>query len=256
MIHATAIVARGARIHGDVIVGPYAVIGEDVEIGAGTRIEGHVVVKGPTKIGRDNHIFQFASIGDDPQDKKYGGERTELVIGDRNTIRECCTINRGTIQDRGVTRVGNDNWLMAYVHIAHDCQVGDHTIFANNASIAGHVIVGDWVMLGGFTTAHQFCRIGPHALTSMFSYVTKDIPAFVTAAGRPATPRGINAEGLKRRDYAAEQVRNIREAYRTLYRRGLKLEEALAELAERATTQPELQPLVASLRDSRRGLAR
>jgi len=256
VIHATAIVARGARIHGDVIVGPYAVIGEDVEIGAGTRIEGHVVVKGPTKIGRDNHIFQFASIGDDPQDKKYGGERTELVIGDRNTIRECCTINRGTIQDRGVTRVGNDNWLMAYVHIAHDCQVGDHTIFANNASIAGHVIVGDWVMLGGFTTAHQFCRIGPHALTSMFSYVTKDIPAFVTAAGRPATPRGINAEGLKRRDYAAEQVRNIREAYRTLYRRGLKLEEALAELAERATTQPELQPLVASLRDSRRGLAR
>jgi UDP-N-acetylglucosamine acyltransferase len=215
-----------------------------------------VVIKGPTKIGRDNHIFQFASIGDDPQDKKYGGERTELAIGDRNTIREYCTINRGTQQDQGVTHVGSDNWLMAYCHIAHDCVVGNHTIFANNASIAGHVHVGDWAMLGGFTTAHQFCRIGPHALTSMFTYVTKDVPAFVTAAGRPATPRGINAEGLKRRGFSAEQIRNVRDAYRILYRSGLKFEDALAALTERALEQAELEPLLRSLRDSSRGFVR
>jgi UDP-N-acetylglucosamine acyltransferase len=256
VIHATAIVAGDAKIEADVGVGPYSVIGPGVEIGGGTRLEGHVVIKGPTKIGRDNHIFQFASIGDDPQDKKYGGERTELVIGDRNTIREYCTINRGTQQDQGVTRVGNDNWLMAYCHIAHDCVVGNQTIFANNASIAGHVHVGDWAILGGFTTAHQFCRIGPHALTSMFTYVTKDVPAFVTAAGRPATPRGINAEGLKRRGFSAEQIRNVRDAYRILYRSGLKLEDALAALSERALEQTELEPLLQSLRDSSRGLVR
>jgi UDP-N-acetylglucosamine acyltransferase len=256
VIHATAIVAGDAKIEADVSVGPYSVIGPGVEIGGGTRLEGHVMIKGPTKIGRDNHIFQFASIGDDPQDKKYGGERTELVIGDRNTIREYCTINRGTQQDRGVTRVGNDNWLMAYCHIAHDCVVGDHTIFANNASIAGHVHVGDWAMLGGFTTAHQFCRIGPHALTSMFAYVAKDVPAFVTAAGRPATPRGINAEGLKRRGFSAEQIRNVRGAYRILYRSGLKFEDALAALTERALEQAELEPLLRSLRDSSRGFVR
>ncbi|HEX9876525.1 MAG TPA: acyl-ACP--UDP-N-acetylglucosamine O-acyltransferase [Gammaproteobacteria bacterium] len=256
MIHATAIVAGDAKIEADVSVGPYSVIGPGVEIGGGTRLEGHVVIKGPTKIGRDNHIFQFASIGDDPQDKKYGGERTELAIGDRNTIREYCTINRGTQQDQGVTHVGSDNWLMAYCHIAHDCVVGNHTIFANNASIAGHVHVGDWAMLGGFTTAHQFCRIGPHALTSMFTYVTKDVPAFVTAAGRPATPRGINAEGLKRRGFSAEQIRNVRDAYRILYRSGLKFEDALAALTERALEQAELEPLLRSLRDSSRGFVR
>lgn len=256
MIHATAIVHSGAKLDTSVSVGPYAVISAEVEIAAGTRIEGHAVIKGPTRIGRDNHIFQFASIGDDPQDKKYAGERTELVIGDRNTIRECCTINRGTAQDRGVTRLGNDNWLMAYTHIAHDCEVGDNTIFANNASIAGHVNVGDWAILGGFTTAHQFCQIGPHAMTSMFTYVTRDIPAFVTAAGRPAIPRGINAEGLKRRGFTAEQLRNIREGYRILYRRGLKLEEALASLEERVPTQPELLPFVQSVRASTRGLVR
>jgi UDP-N-acetylglucosamine acyltransferase len=256
VIHATAIVAGDAKIEADVSVGPYSVIGPGVEIGGGTRLEGHVVIKGPTKIGRDNHIFQFASIGDDPQDKKYGGERTELAIGDRNTIREYCTINRGTQQDQGVTHVGSDNWLMAYCHIAHDCVVGNHTIFANNASIAGHVHVGDWAMLGGFTTAHQFCRIGPHALTSMFTYVTKDVPAFVTAAGRPATPRGINAEGLKRRGFSAEQIRNVRDAYRILYRSGLKFEDALAALTERALEQAELEPLLRSLRDSSRGFVR
>lgn len=256
MIHPTAIVANGAEIDSSVDVGPYCVIGDGVAIGGGTRVEAHVVLKGPTKIGSDNRIFQFASIGDDPQDKKYAGERTELIIGDRNTIREYCTINRGTAQDRGVTRVGNDNWLMAYSHIAHDCEVGDNTIFANNASIAGHVTVGDWVILGGFTTAHQYCSIGRHAMTSMFTYVTKDVPAYVTVSGRPAIPRGINAAGLKRRGFDSGQIRNIREAYRVLYRRGLKLEEALAGLAASARSQPELEPFVQSVRDSARGLVR
>jgi UDP-N-acetylglucosamine acyltransferase len=256
VIHASAIVSGAARIAENVDIGPYSVIGADVEIGTGTKIESHVVIKGPTTIGQHNHIFQFASIGDDPQDRKYGGERTELVIGDRNTIRECCTINRGTQQDKGVTRLGNDNWLMAYCHVAHDCVVGDHTIFANNASIAGHVSVADWAVLGGFTTAHQYCRIGPHALTSMFSYVSKDVPAYITASGRPAAPRGINAEGLKRRGFSAEQVQNIREAYRVLYRRGMKLEEALAVLTASAQTQPELELLLKSLRSSARGLIR
>jgi len=256
VIHATAIVSSDAKIDSGVSIGAYCIIGADVEIASGTRVESHVVIKGPTKIGRDNHIFQFSSIGDDPQDKKYAGERTELVIGDRNTIRECCTINRGTVQDRGVTRVGNDNWIMAYVHIAHDCEVGNNTIFANNASIAGHVSVGDWVILGGFTTAHQFCSIGVHAMTSMFTYVTKDVPAYLTVAGRPAVPRGINSEGLKRRGFSSEQIRNIREGYRVLYRRGLMLEESLANLDERAGAEPELAPFIDSIRASSRGIVR
>jgi UDP-N-acetylglucosamine acyltransferase len=256
VIHKTAIVASDARIDTGVSIGPYAVIGSEVEIASGTVVEAHAVIKGPTTIGRDNHIFQFASIGDDPQDKKYDGERTSLVIGDRNTIREYCTINRGTVQDAGATRVGNDNWLMAYAHIAHDCVVGNETIFANNAQIAGHVHVGDSVILGGFTTAHQFCHIGAHALTSMFTYVTKDVPAYLTVAGRPATPRGINAEGLKRRGFDADQIRNIREAYRVLYRRGLRLEEALADLEARAASHIELEPFVASIRSSGRGIVR
>ena len=256
MIDSRAVVDPAARIDADVYVGPYAVIGPNVEIGRGSRIEPHAVIKGPTVIGVDNHIFQFASIGDDPQDKKYKGEPTRLVIGDRNTIRECCTINRGTVQDQGVTTVGNDNWIMAYAHMAHDCMVGNNTIFANNASIAGHVHVGDYAILGGFTAVHQFCHIGPHAMASMFSYITMDIPAFVTASGRPAEPRGINAEGLKRRNFTAPQVRNIREAYRTVYRLSLKLEEALAELDKRLPEQPELKPFVDSLRSGTRGLAR
>lgn len=256
MIHERAVVSPDARVHGEVTIGPYAIISADVEIGAGTRIEAHVVVKGPTVIGADNHIFQFASIGDDPQDKKYAGESTTLTIGDRNTIRECCTINRGTSQDRGDTSIGNDNWIMAYAHIAHDCVVGDNTIFANNASIAGHVRVGDWAILGGFTTSHQFCHIGPHALTSMFTYITRDIPAYVVVSGRPAVPRGVNAEGLKRRGFSAEQIRNIREAYRVLYRRGLKLEDAKQALAERAETQEELTLFLASLNGSSRGFVR
>jgi UDP-N-acetylglucosamine acyltransferase len=256
LIDSRAVVASGARIHEDVAVGPFAVIGEDVEIGRGSRIDSHAVIKGPTVIGAENHIYPFASIGDDPQDKKYKGERTRLVIGDRNSIRECCTINRGTAQDEGVTIVGNDNWIMAYAHIAHDCRVGDHTIFANNASIAGHVHVGNHTILGGFTAVHQFCRIGAHALTSMFSYVTKDIPAYVTVSGRPAEPRGVNAEGLKRRGFSAAQIRNVREAYRTVFRQALKLDEAIALLEELVPDQPEIEPFVASLRNGTRGLAR
>jgi UDP-N-acetylglucosamine acyltransferase len=256
LIDPRAVVDPTARIDADVHVGPYSIVGAGVEIGRGTRIEPHVVIKGRTRIGADNHIFQFASIGDDPQDKKYKGEPTELVIGDRNTIRECCTINRGTVQDRGVTTLGNDNWIMAYCHVAHDCVVGNNTIFANNASIAGHVHIGDYAILGGFTAIHQFCHVGAHALTSMFSYVTKDIPAYVTASGRPAEPRSINAEGLKRRGFTATQIRNIREAYRTLYRQTLKLDEALAELDRRLPEQPELGPFVDSLRGGSRGVAR
>lgn len=256
MIHERAVVSSDARVHERAAVGAYSIIGPEVEIGAGTRIEAHAVVKGPSVIGEDNHIFQFASIGDDPQDKKYAGEKTKLTIGNRNTIREFCTINRGTIQDRGVTSIGDDNWVMAYAHIAHDCEVGNNTVFANNASIAGHVRVGDWAILGGFTTSHQFCHIGPHVLTSMFTYITKDIPAFVVVSGRPAEPRGINAEGLRRRNYSTDQIRNIREAYRLVYRQGLNLEEAIQQLTERAKTQEELLRFLESLNGSSRGLVR
>ncbi len=256
MIDSRAVVDSSAKIDSSVYVGAYAIIGADVEIGRGTRVEPHTVIKGPTVIGADNHIFQFASIGDDPQDKKYAGERTKLVIGDRNTIREFVTLNRGTTQEAGVTTIGNDNWIMAYCHVAHDCIVGNNTIFANNASIAGHVRVGDYAILGGFTAVHQFCRIGAHSMASMFSYLTKDVPAYVTISGRPAEPRGINAEGLKRRGFTPEQVRNIREAYRVVYRQELKLDEAIAQLTPLAAEQPEIKPFLDSLRDGSRGLAR
>jgi UDP-N-acetylglucosamine acyltransferase len=245
-----------ARLHDDVEIGPYTVIDGDVEIGGGTRIHAHAVIRGPTTLGADNHIFQFASIGDDPQDKKYKGEVTRLEIGDRNTIREYCTINRGTVQDRGVTRIGSDNWIMAYAHIAHDCIVGNGTIFANNASIAGHVRVDDFAVLGGFTAVHQYCRIGTLAFTSMFTYVTKDIPAFVVASGRPAGPRGINTEGLKRNGYDAKAIRNLRDAYRLVYRQGLRLEEAIEEIAEHVGDQAELIRFLESLRQGERGLIR
>ena len=256
MIDEKALVSPGARLHTGVSVGPFAVIGDDVEVGEGTRIEGHAIIKGPTTIGRDNHIFQFASIGDDPQDKKYAGERTELRIGDRNTIREYTTINRGTVQDEGVTIVGSDNWIMAYSHIAHDCVVGNHTIFANNASIAGHVQVDDYAILGGFTAVHQFCRIGENALTSMFTYVTKDVPAFVVVSGRPAEPRGVNVEGLKRRGFDVAQIRDVREAYRTVYRQGLTLEEAITALKPQCDADERVARFVSSLRNGSRGLVR
>lgn len=255
-IHPTAIVAESAILADDVTVGPYSIIGENVEIGSGSRIGAHVVVNGPTRIGRDNRIYQFASIGDDPQDKKYAGEPTRLEVGDRNTIRECCTISRGTVQDEGVTTLGDDNWIMAYVHIAHDCRIGNQTIFANNATLAGHVHVGDWVIFAGFSGAHQFCHVGAHSFLGMYCGTNRDVPAYTLMAGQPAEPRGINSEGLKRRGFTAEQIRHIKNAYRTVYRKGLKLNDAIREIEGLVESQPELKIFLESLRHSERGLVR
>ena len=256
MIHPTAIIAPSARLHESVEVGPYTVVGADVEIGAGSVIGPHVVIQGPTVIGRENRIFQFASVGDEPQDKKYAGEPTRLVIGDRNTIRECVTINRGTVQDQGETRIGNDNWIMAYVHIAHDCVLGDNIILANNVSLAGHCHVSDWVIFGGFSGLHQFCRVGAHAFLGKYAGLSQDVPAYVMVAGTPPAPHGINSEGLKRRGFSAQQIANIRHAYKVLYRSGLKLVEAVAELERLAAKQPELEIFVASIRNSNRSIVR
>ena len=255
-VHATAIVSKSASVADDATVGAYTIIGDDVVIGSGTRIDSHVVVNGPTVIGRDNHIYQFASVGDDPQDKKYADEPTTLTIGDRNTIREFCTISRGTVQGDGETTMGDDNWIMAYVHIAHDCHIGSNTIFANNATLAGHVHIGDWVILAGFSGAHQFCRIGAHAFLGMYSGVSRDVPPYTMVFGTPGVPRGINSEGLKRRDFDTQQIRNIKEAYRTIYRKGLKLDAAIEQLEQRVSDQPELAILLESLRSSERGIVR
>jgi UDP-N-acetylglucosamine acyltransferase len=256
VIHPTAIVDSAAELGTGVEVGPYAVIGSDVVVGDRTVIASHVVLHGPTTIGQDNRIYSFASIGDAPQDKKYGGEPTRLEIGDRNTIRECCTINRGTTQDAGATRVGDDNWIMAYVHIAHDCQVGNEVVLANNSTLAGHVKVGDFVIMGGFSGVHQFCQIGTHAFLAMFSGITRDVPAYCMVSGRPAVPRGVNSEGLKRRGFAPSQIRSIREAYRLVYRSGIKLEEALAAIEADMDQKPELQAFAASIRASTRSIVR
>lgn len=256
MIHATSIVHAGARIADGVEVGPYAVIGEHVEVGAGTWIGPHVVVTGQTRIGRDNRIHQFCSIGEAPQDKKYAGEPTRLEIGDRNTIREFCTLNRGTEQDAGVTRLGSDNWIMAYVHLAHDCQVGNRTIFANNAQIAGHVHVGDHAILGGMTGVHQFVHIGAHSITAAGTILLQDLPPYVMAAGNPAKPYGINAEGLKRRGFSADAIAAIKRAYKTLYRSGLALAEAQAQLELQRATVPELAAFADFLATATRGIVR
>ncbi len=251
-----AVVDPSARLAPGVSVGAYAIIGADVEIGAGTRVGPHVVISGPTVIGEENRFYAFSSIGDDPQDKKYGGERTRLEIGDRNVIREYCTINRGTEQGGGVTRIGDDNWIMAYVHIAHDCLIANHTIFANNASLAGHVRVDDYAVLGGFTLVHQFCAIGAHSFSGMGSTLSKDLPPFVRASGNPAVPRGLNSEGLKRRGFSAESIQALRQAYRTLYRSGLTLDEATRRLRSMARQHEEVAVLVDFLERSQRSILR
>ena len=256
MIHPTALVDPKAELATNVEVGPYSIVGPGVRIDSGTRIGPHVVLRGPTTIGRDNRIFQFASVGEECQDKKYRGEPTELVIGDRNVIREGCTLHRGTVQDQGITRIGSDNLFMAYVHVAHDCVVGNGTIFANNATIAGHVHVGDSVILGGFTTVHQFCRIGAFAMTGFASAVNQDVPAFVMVRGNMAEAHGMNFEGMRRRGYAPELVAALRRAYKTVYLRGLKLEEALAQLEADAAAWPEVRLFTDSIRASTRGIVR
>jgi UDP-N-acetylglucosamine acyltransferase len=255
-IHPTAIFDSSAQLDSSVEVGAYTVIGADVKIDAGTRILNHVSISGPTTIGKNNQIFQFSSLGEAPQDKKYKGEPTLLEIGDNNTIREFCTFNRGTIQDKGTTKIGNDNWIMAYVHIAHDCQIGNNTIFANNSSLAGHVDVYDYAILGGFTLIHQFCKIGSHVITAVGSVVFKDIPPYVTAAGYDAKPHGINSEGLKRRGYSADSILQIKRAYKTLYRNGLTLDEAKAELSTMQLQAPEIGLLTDFLNVSTRGIVR
>lgn len=255
-IHPTAIIDPKAELDSSVTVGAYSVIGANVKVDAGTRIAGHVVLQGPTTIGKNNQIFQFSSLGEQPQDKKYRDEPTTLEIGDNNTIREFCTFNRGTIQDKGVTKIGNDNWIMAYVHIAHDCTIGNNTIMANNSSLAGHVDIHDYAILGGFTLIHQFCKVGAHVITAVGSVVFKDIPPYVTAAGYDAKPHGINAEGLKRRGFSAESITQIKRAYKALYRNSLTLEEAKVELATMQKTCNEIAMLTDFLNISTRGIVR
>ena len=230
-IHATAVVDRGAELDAQVEVGPFAVIGAGVRIGAGTRIGAHCVIEGPTVIGRDNRVFSHAALGAAPQDKKYAGEPTRLEIGARNTIREFCTFNRGTAQGGGVTRIGDDNWVMAYVHVAHDCLVGNQTILANAATLAGHVHVGDWVLVGGLTGIHQFCKVGAHAMTGFQSHVAQDVPPFMMVAGNPLAVHGINAEGLRRRGFSRERIALVKQMHKLLYRNGLTLEAARAALS-------------------------
>lgn len=255
-IHSSAIVSTDAHLADDISVGEFAVIGPEVQIGNGCTIGAHAVIKGPTIIGPDNHIYPFASIGDDPQDKKYAGEKTRLEIGEGNTIREYCTINRGTIQDEGVTRIGSDNWLMAYSHVAHDCRVGDHIIMANGATLGGHVQLHDYVMCSAFVTVHQFCRVGAHSFIGAYAGISQDVPPYVLVFGQPTEPRGINIEGLKRRDFSKDNIKNLKEAYRVLYRSGLRVAEAIEQLAERVPEQPELGLLVDFLGRSERGIIR
>jgi UDP-N-acetylglucosamine acyltransferase len=255
-VHPSALVHRGARLGADVEVGPYSVIGEHVEVGEASWIGAHVVLDGHTRIGRRNRIWHFASIGAPPQDKKYAGEPTAVEIGDGNTIREYVTINRGTALDAEATRVGNNNWIMAYVHFAHDCQIGSKTIFANSCQLAGHVTVGDWVIFGGATLVHQFVHIGAHAFTGMGTYLAQDLPPFVTAAGNMAKPFGINKEGLKRRGFSPDTIAGLKRAYKTLYRKGLGLEESISELKEQVAACPEVQQILDFLARSKRGIIR
>lgn len=256
MIDPRAIVSPKAQLASDVEVGPFTVIGPDVTIDSGTVIGPHAVINGPTHIGKGNRIFQFASVGEAPQDKKYRGEPTRLEVGDNNVFREFCTINRGTTHDKGVTRIGNNNLFMSYSHVGHDCVVGSNTVFANAATLGGHVEIGDWVILGGLSAIHQFCKIGAHAFVAGGAIITRDVPPYVMVAGNPAEPHAVNAEGLKRRGFTPEQVRNIRNAYRILYRSDLKLADAVEQLKQLAATQPELAIFVEFIGRSTRSLVR
>ncbi|MFT5482639.1 MAG: UDP-N-acetylglucosamine acyltransferase [Halieaceae bacterium] len=256
MIHATAIVEPGAKLADGVRVGPWSYIGDNVEIGKGTVIESHAVIKGPTVIGEHNHIYQFSTVGEGTPDLKFNEEPTSLVIGDHNTIREGVTIHRGTVQDRAETTIGNNNLMMAYVHVGHDSVIGDHTILVNNTALAGHVHVGDWAILSGYTLVHQFCKLGCHSFTGMGTAVGKDVPAFVTVSGAPAQAKTINAEGLRRRGYSVECIRQLRRAYKIIYRQGLTLEHAIERLEVIVQEFPEIQPLLDSVRSSERGIVR
>jgi UDP-N-acetylglucosamine acyltransferase len=256
MISPQAIVAPGAKIAPDAEIGPFSIIGADVEIGARSVVAAHVMIHGHTTIGEDNRIFQFSSIGEAPQDLKYRGEPTRLEIGDRNTIREYCTISRGTVNDRGVTRVGSDNLFMAYTHVAHDCTIGNRVVMSNLAMIAGHVRLDDWVILSGYAAVHQHVRIGAHAFIAHHAGCTKDVPPYVMAVGNPAEPHSINSEGLKRRGFTPEQIRNLKNAYRVLYRSDLPLDAAIEQLTASAASQPELDLLVKFVAGSERGIVR
>lgn len=256
LIHPTAIIDPKAELDSSVKVGAYTIIGPNVQIGAGSEIGPHAVIEGHTTIGENNRIFQFASLGAIPQDKKYKGEPTRLIIGNGNTIREFTTFNLGTVTGIGETRIGDDNWIMAYCHLAHDCVIGSHTIFANNASLAGHVTIGDYVILGGYTLVFQFCQIGNYAMTAFAAGVHKDVPPYFMAAGYRAEPAGINSEGMRRNGFTPEQITNVKNAYKTLYRQGLPYEEARSQIAQAAETAPELAVLRDFLADSQRSIIR
>ncbi|MGI9295757.1 MAG: acyl-ACP--UDP-N-acetylglucosamine O-acyltransferase [Pseudomonadales bacterium] len=256
MIDPHAIIDPSAVIADDVVIGPWTRVGPDVEIGPGTVIAEHVIVRGPTKIGRNNRIFQFSSVGEDTADMKYQGERTRLEIGDNNIIREGVTLHRGTVQDKAVTRIGSNNLLMAYVHVGHDCVVGNNIILINNASLAGHVIVEDWAIISGYSLVHQRCRIGAHCYVGMGSHISKDVPAYMLALGQPAKIRTINLEGLKRREFSADAIRAIRQAFKLIYRQKLTPEEALPQIQQLAEEHSELDALVRSLKETERGITR
>jgi UDP-N-acetylglucosamine acyltransferase len=257
LIDPRAIIDDRARIGSNVEIGPYSVIGPDVEIDDGNRISAHVVIHGPARIGRDNRIYQFCSIGDDPQDKKYAGEAdSRLEIGNGNTIREFCSINRGTAAGGGVTRLGDDNWIMAYVHIAHDCIIGSHTVFANNATLAGHVNVDDYAILGGFTGVHQFCRVGAYSFAAIASVIVKDVPPFVMVSGNTAGPNGLNREGLRRHGFSSDSINALRKAYKTVYRDGQLLKDALEQLTQNSADHPEVAQFAEFIRASSRGIVR
>lgn len=256
LIDKNAVIDANAKLADDVSVGPFSVIGPDVEIGSGCVIHSHVVIKGPTHIGANNQIYQFATVGEDTPDKKYAGESTRLEIGDNNIIREGVTIHRGTVQDKGLTKIGDDNLIMAYAHIGHDSVVGNHTILVNNASLAGHVVVHDYAILSGYTLVHQFCHIGAHSFTGMGTAIGKDLPAYVTAFGAPAEAKGINAEGLKRRGFSSDEIMAIKRAYKIIYRQANTVDEALQELQEMAQEYSAIKPLITSLQKSQRGIVR